>query len=123
VSEEVLLTRGDEDEMKVKALEYAAPPGQRVFVKVGRQGHSGYLILPRSQIVAAACLQLWLVHVVALHGGMAAAAGCGAVTFFESTSLGCASIALLTCAAAAVAAAAAAAAAAAFIATDSGGVA
>jgi hypothetical protein len=36
VSEEVLLTRGDEDEMKVKALEYAAPPGQRVFVKVRR---------------------------------------------------------------------------------------
>uniref|UniRef100_A0A383W4N8 S1 motif domain-containing protein n=1 Tax=Tetradesmus obliquus TaxID=3088 RepID=A0A383W4N8_TETOB len=34
VSEEVLLTRGDEDELKVKALEYAAPPGQRVWVKI-----------------------------------------------------------------------------------------
>ncbi|KAF6261416.1 hypothetical protein COO60DRAFT_1636853 [Scenedesmus sp. NREL 46B-D3] len=34
VSDEVLLTRGDEDELKVKALEYAAPPGQRVWVKI-----------------------------------------------------------------------------------------
>jgi hypothetical protein len=34
VSELVMLTRSDEDDMKVKALEYAAPPGQRVFAKV-----------------------------------------------------------------------------------------
>lgn len=34
VSEEVMLTRSDEDDLKVKALEYAAAPGQRVWVKV-----------------------------------------------------------------------------------------
>lgn len=28
-----MLTRSDEDELKLKALEYAAPPGQRVWVK------------------------------------------------------------------------------------------
>jgi hypothetical protein len=36
VSEELVLTRGDEDELKVKALEYAAPQGQSVWVKVRR---------------------------------------------------------------------------------------
>jgi hypothetical protein len=31
-----MLTRSDEDELKVKALEYAAQPGQRVWAKVSR---------------------------------------------------------------------------------------
>lgn len=34
VSGEVVLSRGDEDELKVKALEYAAPTGQRVWCKI-----------------------------------------------------------------------------------------
>jgi hypothetical protein len=34
VSELVMLTRSDEDELKVKALEYAAPVGQHVWAKV-----------------------------------------------------------------------------------------
>lgn len=34
VSAEVVLTRSDEDELKVKALEYAAAAGQKVWVKV-----------------------------------------------------------------------------------------
>jgi hypothetical protein len=36
VSDLVMLTRSDEDDLKVKALEYAAQPGQRVWVKVRR---------------------------------------------------------------------------------------
>eukprot|EP00775_Hariotina_reticulata_P012440 gene12440-12577_t len=34
VSAEVTLTRGDDDDLKVKALEYVAPVGQQVFVKI-----------------------------------------------------------------------------------------
>lgn len=34
VSSEVVLSRSDDDSMKVKALEYAAPPGQKVWLKV-----------------------------------------------------------------------------------------
>ncbi len=34
MSEEIQLARDDEDDMKQKALEFAAPPGQDVWVKV-----------------------------------------------------------------------------------------
>jgi hypothetical protein len=33
-----MLTRGDDDDLKVKALEYVAPVGQQVYVKVGGLG-------------------------------------------------------------------------------------
>lgn len=59
VSEEVLLTRGDEDELKVKALEYAAPPGQRVWVKVSGGADFWYHIVQNAlhakQPVAGVC--------------------------------------------------------------------
>eukprot|EP00878_Enallax_costatus_P033584 GHUV01037115.1.p1 GENE.GHUV01037115.1~~GHUV01037115.1.p1 ORF type:complete len:502 (+),score=73.29 GHUV01037115.1:180-1685(+) len=34
VSDQVMLTRSDDDDMKVKALEFAAAPGQKVWVKI-----------------------------------------------------------------------------------------
>lgn len=43
VSELVMLTRSDEDELKVKALEYAAPVGQHVWAKV--KGAGGVVVV------------------------------------------------------------------------------
>jgi hypothetical protein len=64
VSDLVMLTRSDEDELKVKALEFAVTPGQRVWAKV-REG--------AAEPLCTSCLSLWhiLWHTgVELEGGL-----------------------------------------------------